>query len=309
MEKVRIRFLGDFELIVNGSPVERWRAGKARGLFQYLVIHRGQTLTRDRLYEALWPGSDGSSGGSSLKVAAHALRRVLDAHPDRPGASGIRLLYRDFGYVLDVADLWSDVDRFQELVHAGLRASAAQDVTLARTRLRAAIALYGGEFLRGDSADWVAEQREYLRSLALRALVVLRTDAEAREDFAELIEICRRTLEIDRHHEETYRALMTAHGRRGELAGVRSWYELCARRLRDDLAVAPAPETELLLRAMVPAARSGARGAAVRTAGSEAVRATAAVPAGADARATGRLRPVRRTRPDARAAALARMAG
>ncbi|MCP3818643.1 winged helix-turn-helix domain-containing protein [Streptomyces sp. A3M-1-3] len=319
MGKVRIRFLGDFELTVNGSPVERWRAGKARGLFQYLVIHRGQTLTRDRLYEALWPGSDGSSGGSSLKVAAHALRRVLDAHPERPSDSGIRLLYRDFGYVLDVADLWSDVDRFQELVHAGLRASAKRDTVLARTRLRAAIALYGGEFLRGESADWVAEQREYLRSLALRALVVLRTDAEGREDFAELIESCRRTLEIDRHHEETYRALMTAHGRRGELAAVRSWYELCARRLRDELAVAPARETELLLRAMIPAARSGAGTVAgpaapaavrtARTARTAAMRTTAPVPAEAATLATGRLRPVRRTRPDARAAGLARLAG
>ncbi|MET9514318.1 BTAD domain-containing putative transcriptional regulator [Streptomyces sp. NPDC002994] len=309
-QAVRIRFLGDFELTVNGSPVERWRAGKARGLFQYLVTHRGQTLTRERLYEALWPGSDGAAGDSSLKVAAHALRRVLDAHPERPGASGIRLLFRDFGYVLDVADLWSDVDRFQELVHAGLRAAADHDAALARTRLRAAIALYGGDFLRGESADWVAEQREYLRSLALRALVVLRTDAEARADFSELIEICRRTLEIDRHHEETYRALMTAHGERGELAGVRSWYELCARRLREELAVAPARETELLLRAMLPTARPGA--AAVRTASPRtgtAVRTATSVLGGAELLPGARIRPVRRARPDARAAAPARMAG
>lgn len=250
-QAVRIRFLGDFELTVNGAPVRRWRAGKARGLFQYLVIHRGQTLTRDRLYEVLWPGCDRSAGGSSLKVAAHALRRVLDAHPDSPHESGIRLHYRDFGYVLDIAELWSDVDRFQELVHGGLRAAGAGDRGAARERLRSAVGLYAGEFLRGESADWVVEQREYLRSLALRALDVLRADAVERDDFPELIEICRRTLGIDRHHEETYRALMAAHGRRGELACVRNWYELCARRLRDDLDVAPSAATERLLAALV----------------------------------------------------------
>ncbi|MDQ1006686.1 DNA-binding SARP family transcriptional activator [Streptomyces sp. V4I23] len=253
-QAVRIRFLGDFELTVNGAPVRRWRAGKARGLFQYLVIHRGQTLTRDRLYEVLWPGCDRSAGGSSLKVAAHALRRVLDAHPDSPHESGIRLHYRDFGYVLDIAELWSDVDRFQELVHSGLRAAGAGDRGAARERLRSAVGLYAGEFLRGENADWVVEQREYLRSLALRALDVLRADAVERDDFPELIEICRRTLGIDRHHEETYRALMAAHGRRGELACVRNWYELCARRLRDDLGVAPSAETERLLAALVPPA-------------------------------------------------------
>ncbi|WP_051871240.1 AfsR/SARP family transcriptional regulator [Streptomyces sclerotialus] len=314
--KVRIRFLGDFALTVNGSPVEQWRAGKARGLFQYLVTHRGRTLTRERLYEALWPDADRSADSSSLKVAAHALRRVLDAHPDRPGPAGIRLSYRDFGYVLDVADLWSDVDRFQELVHGGLRAAGREDTGLARTRLRAAVALYGGEFLRGESADWVVEQREYLKSMALRALAVLRTDAEAREDFAELIEVCRRTLEIDRHHEETYRTLMAAHGRRGEFAGVRSWYELCARRLRDELAVAPGRETERLLRSLVPAATRPAAvpPPAARTARTAAMRTTAPLPAWSahfPAWPADRLRPARRARPDGRntATAPARAAG
>ncbi|MFD3804517.1 BTAD domain-containing putative transcriptional regulator [Streptomyces sp. NPDC058611] len=314
--RVRVRFLGDFELTVNGARVERWRAGKARGLFQYLVVHRGQMLTRDRLYESLWPGTD-STSGSSLKVAAHALRRVLDAHPDRPGDSGIRLVYRDFGYVLHVNGLWSDLDRFQELVHTGLRASVARDAPLARTRLRAALDLYGGEFLRGENADWVVEQREYLRALALRALGVLRTDAEAREDAVELIELCMRTLEIDRHHEETYRALMSAHGRRGELACVRRWYELCARRMRDELAVAPGHETQQLLRALIPAAaRTSAPDAApsgapatVRALRSPARRPAAATAWGADPRTTALARPVRRARPDNRApAALARAA-
>ncbi|QES53369.1 SARP family transcriptional regulator [Streptomyces venezuelae] len=319
---VRVRFLGDFELTVGGVPVRRWRAGKARGLFQYLALHRGQMLTRDRLYASLWPGAD-AAAGSSLKVAAHALRRVLDAHPDRPGDSGIRLDYRDFGYVLHISGLWSDLDRFQELVHTGLRAATAGDAPLARTRLRAAIALYGGEFLRGESADWVVEQREYLRALALRALGALRADAETREDFVELIEVCKRTLEIDRHHEETYRALMAAHGRRGELACVRRWYELCARRMRDELAVAPGPETQRLLGTLIPAAGRAAAPAVSAVTGAppatvRALRPAAArrpgTPAGTppwspEARTSALSRPVRRTRPDSRAAAaLARAA-
>ncbi|MCX4803362.1 winged helix-turn-helix domain-containing protein [Streptomyces sp. NBC_01214] len=314
---VRVRFLGDFELTVNGAPVQRWRAGKARGLFQYLVVHRGQMLTRDRLYASLWPGAD-AAAGSSLKVAAHALRRVLDAHPDHPGDSGIRLVYRDFGYVLHITGLWSDLDRFQELVHTGLRAAAAGDAPLARTRLRAAIGLYGGEFLRGESADWVVEQREYLRALALRALGVLRADAEAREEFVELIEICKRTLEIDRHHEETYRALMAAHGRRGELACVRRWYELCARRMRDELGVAPGHETQRLLATLIPAVARASASAPVSATGAPPATVRALRPAARrtgtpawspDVRTTVPARPVRRARPDNRAAAaLARAA-
>jgi DNA-binding SARP family transcriptional activator len=252
-QTVEIRFLGAFSVTVGGTPVRRWRAGKARGLFQYLVLHRGQILTRERLYEALWPDAPWSAGRSSLKVAAHALRRILGAHPQDPGEGGIRLEYRDFGYVLQVDDLWSDVDRFQALVQEGLREGEG-----ALGRLRDALALYGGEFLQGETADWVVEQREYLKALALRALGVLRTDAAARDDFPGLIDLCRRTLEIDRHHEEAYRALMAAHGSRGELAQARRWYELCAGRLRRDLGVEPAPETEQLLRALLPGAAPAA---------------------------------------------------
>ncbi|WP_424211356.1 AfsR/SARP family transcriptional regulator [Streptomyces sp. BI20] len=300
---VRVRFLGDFRLTVRGEPVDRWRAGKARGLFQFLVLHRGQVLTRDRLHDALWPGA---AGGSSLKVAAHALRRVLDAHPDRPGDSGIRLLHRDFGYVLHVDGLWSDLEAFRELVHTGLRAAARGDTAAARGPLRAALDLYGGEFLRGEDADWVVEQREYLRALALRALTVLRADAEAREDGGEVIELCRRALAVDRHHEETYRALMAAHGRRGELACVRRWYELCARRLREELAVDPAPETRALLRALVPAAAPRAPaggGGPIRAARSAGRRGTGH---GVEPWAAGLpARPARRARADTRARAAA----
>ncbi|SNQ52011.1 SARP family transcriptional regulator [Frankia canadensis] len=254
---VEVRFLGDFSLFIKGSPVERWRAGKARNLFQYLALRLGQTLTKDRLYEALWPDSPWPAGRSSLKVAVHALRRVVGAHPDHPGDSGIQLVSRDFGYALQIADLWADVDEFEELVYAGLRVSG-EDGEVARARLRAALELYRGDFLQGETADWIVEQREYLKSLALRALAALRADAMGRQGFADLIDICRRTLEIDRHHEESYRALMAAHGSRGELGCVRSWYELCARRLRTELAVEPARETERLLHSLLSRAEAPA---------------------------------------------------
>lgn len=121
---VEVRFLGCFSLTVNGSPIRQWRAGKARNLFQYLVLNKDQLVTRDQLYDALWPESE-FPGGSSLKVAAHALRRVLQAHPDRPGDTGISIVYRDFGYSIHIEDFGSDVEEFQRLVSDGLRAHRA----------------------------------------------------------------------------------------------------------------------------------------------------------------------------------------
>ncbi|MFF4604351.1 BTAD domain-containing putative transcriptional regulator [Streptomyces sp. NPDC001339] len=260
--RVEIQFLGAFSVTVDGVPVRRWRAGKARQLFQYLALHQDRILTRERLYEVLWPEAEWSAGRSSLKVAAHALRQVLQARPEQQESCGIRLVHRDFGYVLHMDDATNDVARFQRLVTAGLASARDGRGADAADALRGALALYRGEFLPGEQADWIIEQREYLKCLALRALAELRCQARAREDFPGLIELCRRTLEIDRHHEETYRELMAAHGSRGELVQVRNWYELCARRLREELGVPPARETQRLLGSLLQSPDHPARPAA-----------------------------------------------
>src|SRR5690348_10782629 len=76
---VVVRCLGQFAVATDGTPVTRWSAGKARGLFQYLVVHRDRPVLRDRLHDVLWPETPWSPRSSSLKVAVHALRQVLGA--------------------------------------------------------------------------------------------------------------------------------------------------------------------------------------------------------------------------------------
>ena len=256
---VSVRFLGPFALAVQGREIDRWRAGKARSFFQYLTLHRGQLITRDRLNSVLWPDAEWGPASSSLKVACHAARSVVGAArtSTEPSESGIRLLHRDFGYVVNFENLWCDLDEFQALVRSGLRHSAEGNGERAVADLEAAIALYAGDFLGGQHCDWVVEYREHFKSLAMRALDVLRTYAMARGDTSELIAISQRTLHIDPHHELTYQDLIREHGRLGEPERARSWFQLCARRLSRDLGIEPAPETR---RALYEVVSAGCRG-------------------------------------------------
>jgi DNA-binding SARP family transcriptional activator len=254
--QVSARFFGPFALAVHGREIDRWRAGKARSLFQYLTLHRGQLITRDRLNRVLWPDAEWGPTGSSLKVACHAARSVVGAarSSTEPSESGIRLLHRDFGYVLQFENLWCDIDEFQALVRSGLRHSAEGNREQAVLDLEAAISMYAGDFLSGQHCDWVIEYREHFKSLAMRALDVLRTEALARGDTSELVAVSQRTLHIDPHHEPTYQDLIREHGRLGEPERARSWFLLCARRLNHDLGVDPAPETKRALHEVVSAA-------------------------------------------------------
>jgi two-component SAPR family response regulator len=241
---VAVRLLGEFSMHVEGQPVGPWRGGKARGLFQYLLLNRGRLVVRERLNEVLWPGADRTRGGSSLKVAAHALREVLSRVP---AAVGLELVYQDHGYCLRAENVWIDVDEFEHCAGAGAD--------------RLAMQLYRGDFLGSESSPWAIEQREWYRSLALRVLDRLRDDAWRRGDDIELVTWCRRSLEIDPSRETTYQALMAAHARFGELDRVHSWYRICLRRLREDFGVEPTAEThrvfiEALRRGEAPARRA-----------------------------------------------------
>jgi two-component SAPR family response regulator len=247
--QVTARFFGHFTLNVQGCEIARWRAGKARSLFQYLMLHRGQLITRDRLNGVLWPDAEWGAASSSLKVACHAARSVVGAArtSSESSRSGIRLLHRNFGYVLYVESLWCDIDDFQSLVRNGLRRCADGDRRLAVRDLRAAISMYDGDFLSGQRCDWAIEYREHFKSLAMRSLDVLRGEAMACGDTSEVVALSRRSLDIDPHHEPTYQDLIREHGRLGEPERARTWFLLCAHRLDRDLGMPPSWETRRAL--------------------------------------------------------------
>src|SRR5690349_15899341 len=90
---IRVRSLGTFELDIHGSLVRRWQAGKARNLLQLLLLQRGKPLSKETLYQSLWPEAEWSSSSSSLKVAAHVLRRILTSRSrPEPGSPCLRLV-------------------------------------------------------------------------------------------------------------------------------------------------------------------------------------------------------------------------
>jgi two-component SAPR family response regulator len=241
---VRVHTLGGFSLSVGEERVQRWRAGKARSLFQYLLLNRGQVVTREALHEALWPETELAPCSSSLRVATHAIRQILGVAPGAvAGEAPVRIAHRDFGYVLEADELWTDFEEFEQLASAAAVAANRGDDDEARLCDERAMALYRGDFLAGEQSSWVAEHREWTRAVALKCLDRLRADATARRDHAAAIHWCRRALDIDPYHEGSFRTLMAVFGQLGERGRVRRWWDICVQRLREDLDVEPALST------------------------------------------------------------------
>lgn len=240
---VTVHFFGDFLVDVDGRPIERWGAGRARTLFQYLLLNRGRIVPREQLHETLWPGSTWSPSASSLKVAVHAVRQAVRECAADPTDPPVRIVSRNKGYAVHVDELWLDVDEFERHIDEGRHAEENGQQRRALAAYHDAAALYTGDFLTGETGHWATGQRECGRAHALYALSYLRADAMRRSDHPEVITLCQRILDIDPYHEETYQTLILVHGRRGELGQVRNWHRICVRRLLDDLDVTPTETT------------------------------------------------------------------
>jgi two-component SAPR family response regulator len=245
-DAVSVRTFGAFELAFEGVAVEQWRAGKARNLLQFLLLHRGRTVSRDTLREALWPSTPWSRDSSSLKVAVHMLRKVLDSAPAGPGAPVLRLVTSEPGYRLDAERIGIDYETFGRLADAADAAAAAAqrgDTAAASTLYRRAADLYRDDFLPDVPYDWAATQRTWLRGRLLHGLGFLIEDGVGRGEHAGVMEWCRRMLDAEPLHEDSYRALILVHGQLGQVEQADRWFRLCAHRLRDRLQVAPDPVT------------------------------------------------------------------
>jgi two-component SAPR family response regulator len=236
---ISVRTLGSFELAIDGRVVERWKAGKARNLLQFLLLRSGRVVSRDVLFESLWPDARWSKNSSLLKVAVHMLRTVLDTGAGPEDGAALRLLTREPGYVLEARNVYVDFEAFTRLVDAAHAAQLRRDRDAAADLYRRAAGLYHGDFLPEVPYDWAAAEREWLRSRLLCAFVFLTETALLSGDHVGVLRWCRRILDFEPFHEEAFRALMLVHGHLGQLAQADRWYRLCAARLGDNLHMAP----------------------------------------------------------------------
>ncbi|GAB4200348.1 MAG: BTAD domain-containing putative transcriptional regulator [Roseiflexaceae bacterium] len=248
--RLRVQTLGVFRVWRGEAEVEprEWQRDKARQLFQLLLTRRDRWLQRDEIAELLWPDLAPEAASRDFKVALNALNKALE--PGRAPEAASAFVARDgTAYRLrPEADLWLDAAAFARSCDEGLRLlerpGPPED---ALERLRAALLLYGGDYLPDTRYDdWPSQERERLLALYLRGADRLATALLERGRNDEVIDLCRRILEHDPCWEQAYRLTMRACLRQGNRAQALRAYQRCCEALRDELGVEPAPETRQL---------------------------------------------------------------
>ncbi len=154
-----INLLGPFEVRIGRSllKADAWKREKARQLLQHLAAAGEVGLSRERIYDLLWPGVDPAIATNNLKVVINALNQALE--PDRPsGEPAYFVLRHQDQYLLNPsAQIILDYQRFENLS----KSSQPEDH-------KAALALYRGRFLEAEMAqEWYTSEEQYFHQLYL----------------------------------------------------------------------------------------------------------------------------------------------
>ena len=221
-----VRLLGDLEIELDGTALEPPTSRRARALLGRLALDR-RMHSRSRLAARFWPDVLDESARTSLRSALSALRRSLGPDSERYLIAG-----RDEVGLAGDSEVWTDVAEFERCVE--------------EDRFDDALALCRGELLAGLDDDWVYECRDELRDRVAGLLALLAARAEGEGELQAAIEYTRRQVALDPLAEEPQRDLMRRLAAAGDRAAALRVYERLARRLRDELRIAPSLATREL---------------------------------------------------------------
>jgi len=227
-----IRLFGSIEIRRDGARLADFRSQKALVLLAYL-ISENRPVTRDYLAGLGWPEMEQSQALGLLRRSLHDLNNQL------PGC-----LEMDRRTVCFSPTAPATVDIYQ------MADLMAQDDFDARV---AVIAFYRAPFLHGLYVDdapelenWLLREQERWQSAIVQVLHRLIDYHTAEVDYDPALVYTQRLLTLEPWREEAHRQAMLLLARTGQVSAALAQYERCRQTLAEELAVAPARETENL---------------------------------------------------------------
>jgi DNA-binding SARP family transcriptional activator/tetratricopeptide (TPR) repeat protein len=218
---VRIGVLGRFDVTVDGQtvPARAWGRRHPAALVKLLAVRPERRLHREQVLDFVWPDDPIETATAKLHKAAHYARRAT-GHPGTIVLGG------------ELVQLFPDVD---VLVDAAEFERGATDA-IARgdtDRATGVVGLYRGDLLPDDLyEDWAAGPRERLQRLYVALLTLL----ERWED----------VVAIEPGDERAHLELMRRYAGAGDRYGALRQFDRLDRTLRTELGVQPGHEAAQL---------------------------------------------------------------
>ncbi len=234
--------LGPLEVVADDRVLDLG-GGRRRAVLAALLLHANETVSVDRIIDAVWGASPPRTANKAVQGHVFALRKTLGAG---------RINTNRAGYTLEVRSGELDADRFRQLLGDARRSRAAGDAAQAGRTLRQALGLWRGRPLADLAyADFAQAEVGHLEELRVAALEE-RIDADlalgAHADLVGELEVLVREHPL---RERLRGQLMLALYRCGRQAEALEAYQAARRTLVDELGIEPRRALQDLERAIL----------------------------------------------------------
>ena len=234
MRRLTLTLLGSPEISLGSMSLTDALSNKAQALLFYLAVTQ-RTCSRDTLAGLFWHDMPNHQARKNLRNILPGLRRLVGSH---------LTITRQTVAFNQCSFYWLDV----EVLLSHQQASQTD-----WQKLQKAIDLYRGDFLTGfyvrDALafeDWLLEQREYLREMAIQHLSRLVQHYLQQQEYELGLKVSKQLLAIEPWHEKAHQHQMLLLAYLGQRHAALAQYEICCAVLKDEFDAEPMAETTTL---------------------------------------------------------------
>lgn len=240
---LRLKTLGEFKVTVGQEPIHDsdWSRAKSKELLELLITNRHKAITKEEIFEYLWPDQDEEGANKNFKVTLNGLLKKLEPHR-KAREESFFIIRSGSSYRLNPQSGYElDVNLFERFIESGLEES---DPDKAKELLLRALKLYQSDYLSNHKpVDWLVLERERLQVLFLRGAEKLAQVSVRLEDYHTCIHWCQEILSRDQTWEEAYRLLIYCYYQQNNRPQAIKWYKRCEQVLEEELNIKPMRST------------------------------------------------------------------
>jgi len=246
LARLSIRLLGPFQAELYGQVLMDFRSDKVRALLAYLSVEAQRPWTRAHLADLLWPNYPEEKAQSNLRNALWNMRSVIGDMEVDPGF--IIVTKSTIQFNID-ADYSLDVETFCELVKMCCPNLNQPAVKVNASKIEEALSLYKSSFMMGFTLDspvfetWMLTTCQVIHQKRVQALRCLVLTKRQWGELAAALDYAQQWIELEPWEEAAYRQSMQILMDLGRRNAALAQYETCRKRLVEDLAIEPQPET------------------------------------------------------------------
>lgn len=212
---------------------------KVRSFLQYLIVNHTRTISAEELIEQFW-ADNSSNPANALRNMLFKTRNLLkEMYPQQ---ENMLLTLQDcYGWNSGI-HLELDAEEFENLCVRARGRSGEECCDL----LRQAVALYKGDFLAGNDAEWARTMRQYYQTLYLDSCKAVLPLLHKKEQWVEIVSICSQAYAVDFSMEDFIAYQMQAFIALGQPGQAIEKYEAFKKRMLSEYDMRPPEHIEQL---------------------------------------------------------------